>query len=81
METINVAFHPWLSLLLAGISSFLFVPQPPSSGLDSTVLAALIGVGGVILGALITGAIAFYQNRYQMKKNAQLETQRVQLEK
>lgn len=62
--TIASSFFPFLTQSQAA-------PQPPS-GLDPTIIAALIGIGDVVVGALIAGAFAFYQT----KKTAQIEKQR-----
>src|SRR5205807_10457407 len=46
----------------------------PGPGLDSTIIAALIGLGGVALGALIAGGVALYQTR----RARQLQKERFQ---
>lgn len=47
-----------------------------ANGLDPAVLAALVGLAGVVVGALLAGAFATYQLRYQIRRNTQLELQR-----
>lgn len=50
-----------------------------TGGLDSTIIAALIGLGGVVLGALIAGGIALYQTRRTTQlQREQLRTQHQQ---
>jgi hypothetical protein len=44
----------------------------PSGGLDPAIWAALIGLGGVVVGALIAGAFALYQFR----RSTEIEKQR-----
>jgi flagellar biosynthesis/type III secretory pathway M-ring protein FliF/YscJ len=43
-----------------------------ANSLDPAVLAALVGLAGVIIAAIITGMFAFYQ----LRRNAKLERQR-----
>lgn len=44
----------------------ILIPATPSTnngGSDPAIIVALIGVGGVIIGALITGGVVIYQTR------------------
>jgi len=45
---------------------------PPSISIDPTIIAALIGLAGVIVGAVIAGAFALYQ----MRRTSQVEQKR-----
>src|SRR5258708_25689358 len=52
--------------------------QQPNGGIDSSVLAALLGLIGVVVGALIAGGFSLYQARYNAKlqrKNPLLQHQ------
>ncbi len=52
--------------------------QQPNGGIDSSVLAALLGLIGVVVGALIAGGFSLYQARYNAKlqrENALLQDQ------
>jgi predicted NACHT family NTPase len=54
----------------------LATPSTNNGGLDPAVIAAFIGLGGVIIGALIAGAVALYQTRRTTQ--AQQEQLRIQ---
>ena len=76
MKTIDS--HWFLAIATALSHLFHLLPLqgvPASDGLDPTIVAAFIGLGGVVVGALIAGAFAVYQFRAQAKKTAQLEKQ------
>src|SRR5947209_6494966 len=64
--------HIFASLALL-LSATFSTSNNSSGGLDPTVVAALIGLAGLIVGASITFLFA----RYQMRRNAQLERERL----
>jgi HEAT repeat protein len=54
-------------------------PSTNNGGLDPAIIAALIGLGGVIIGALIAGVLALYQARRTTKaQQEQLQIQHQQ---
>jgi HEAT repeat protein/GTPase SAR1 family protein len=68
-----------VSTLLISFFSVISKPAatPHASGLNPIIIAALIGVGGVIIGALIGGAFALNQSR----RNAQLQKEVIRYQK
>src|SRR2546423_1066883 len=63
------AFPAMMSLTKAASPSTVTTPSTPSRGFDSTLLAALIGLGGVILGLLV----ALYNAKYQTRRSERLQ--------
>ncbi|GHO55298.1 NACHT domain-containing protein [Ktedonobacter robiniae] len=60
------------------ISVFTKTPPSPTNAIDPVVIAAIIGFLGVVIGAVIAGIFAFFHLRYQIRRNAQIEKQRLE---
>src|SRR6266851_305672 len=72
VTTANNGHNTWASTLISHASKMNIVASPTSTpaissgnglGFDPAIIAAFIGLGGVVLGALIAGGVALFQTR------------------
>jgi len=70
--------HVSRTIIIASPTPTPVASSGSSGGLNSTIIAALIGIGGVVLGALIAGGAAIGVAIYQARRSTHLQQEQLQ---